>query len=138
MTIRELESAVRDHLRAALPPTVQVELMGGDIRSFRPNREDAVVLQYRGSAFTTPRPTQQRRMRFEIYVGSKSFRKDGHGGVLDLLDTVRSALCGFRFPGLGERDGMMYVESEDALYFDEKTATFWYYARYAAQTNWTP
>lgn len=139
MTIRELEIAVRDHLRSVLPQSVQVDLMSGDIRTFRPMREDAVLVQYKGSGFSTPRPTQTRRIRFEVYVGSKSFRaKEKHGGVLDLLDDIRDALCGFRFPNLGPQDGMMYVESEDTLYHDEKTAVYWYYARYAAQTTHVP
>lgn len=137
MTIRELEIHLRDHLRAALPDTIQVDLLGGDIRKYVPQKPDVILLQWGGSGYSSPRPTQDRRVRFTIYVGSKHLRKDGQGGALDLIDELRGVLTNHRFDDLGEGDAKLYPETEDPLLFDEKTGIYWYFTRYAARTTWT-
>lgn len=137
MTNRELEIAIRDKLRAVLDSSlIEVELLGGDIRRYTPKRSSAVLVQYRGSGFTTPEPAQKRRIRFEVYVGSRSLREDGHGGALDMLDDIRRDLGGFRFPGVGVDDGRLWIESEDTLYYNEKTAMYWYLMRWSGSVIW--
>lgn len=99
MDIKDLESAIVNKLKAALP-NLLVEAYPDNPSSFKMiHPKGAVLVHYSGSKFNPSLfeevIVQERKLTYDLIILNRSLR--GNSGIYETMDKIREALTGFQY-----------------------------------------
>lgn len=99
MNIKDLETAIVNKLKVALPDLL-VEAYPDNPSSFKMiHPKGAVLIHYSGSKFNPSLfeevIVQERKLTYDLIVLNRSLR--GNSGIYETMDKIREALTGFQY-----------------------------------------
>lgn len=125
MTPSEIEDFVVARLRDQLLTGLTVEAAPEDPGQYAvKGAKGCVLVRYISSAYTTPEQymlVQQRVSRVSVICGARSLRiREGHQGVLDIMQAAIQALTMLKLPD----GGRTYVQDDE--FIREEKGVWWY------------
>lgn len=126
MTATEIEDLIVARLRDRLLENITVEAAPEDPSLYAiKGAKGCVLVRYASSTYTPPERyalIQQRTARVSVICGARSLRiKEGHQGVLDLMEAAIQALTMFKASASA---GRFYVQDDE--FIREEKNIWWY------------